>query len=76
MKSPEEIEEERREYEEILKLGESMWLTDLFVNRPKTVIAVGGGVIFAMVCLCLGFKLYWPSLVTIRDLFDYSDIRT
>lgn len=76
VKTPEEIEEEKREYEEISKLGESMWLTDLYVNKPITVIVVGGGIILMMVAICLAFKLYWPSLVTVRDLLDYSDIHT
>jgi hypothetical protein len=76
VKTPEEIEEEKREYEEISKLGESMWLTDLYVNKPITVIVVGGGIILLMVAICLAFKLYWPSLVTVRDLLDYSDIHT
>ena len=76
VKSPEEIEEEKREYEEILKLGDSLWLTDLFVDRPWTVVCFGGCVILGMVALCVGFKLYWPSLVTVRDLLDYSDIHT
>lgn len=71
VKTPEEIEQERLEQLEIERQGDSLWLTDQFVDRPLKVIGVGAVGIFFFVILCLAFQTYWPSPVTVRDLLDY-----
>jgi hypothetical protein len=53
-----------------------MWLTDQFVDSPGKVILCGGFIIFIFVVVCLSFEIYWPSPITVRDLIDYTDIRT
>jgi hypothetical protein len=59
VKSPEELEiereNERKEYEEVLALGKSMWLTDLFVQKPWTVILVGAAIIGLFSIVCVSF---------------------
>ena len=54
-KTKEELENERIEYEEVLALGKSMWLTDLYVNRPWLVVIAGGMIIGFFTVLCLAF---------------------
>lgn len=78
--SPDEIkellEEKEREYKEIEALGNSMWITDMYVDAPWKVVFFGAAVIGMFSLVCAGFELYWPSPITNRDLLDYSDIRT
>jgi len=61
---------------ELEKMGNSLWLTDMFVNHPFLVIVVGfGGImIFCLLCFLLGSWV--PAPITNRDLLDYADIRT
>lgn len=65
-----------QEHEELEKLGESLWLTDLFVNKPVTVILSGLFVLAIFTFIAVYFETYWPSPVTNRDFLDYSDITT
>ena len=54
-KTAEELEQERLEELDFQKQGDSMWLTDQFVDNPGKVIMCGGFVIFLFVVLCLSF---------------------
>jgi len=78
--TPEEIkdllEEKEREYKEIEELGNSMWITDMYVDNPWKVIFVGAAVIGLFSLICVAAELYWPSPITNRDLLDYADVRT
>lgn len=66
--TPEEIE--------IKKMGEPLFITDMFVMSPWTCTWIGAFFILVFTALAVGSKSYWPSPVTVRDLIDYSDIRT
>ena len=68
-----ELEDADRELE---KLGEPMWLTNQYVNRPFCVILLGMSIILIFTFFCLYFRAYWPSPVTSRDLLDYSHSST
>ena len=61
---------------EVLALGNSLWLTDTFVDHPWKVIFAGAAFFVVMTVLCLVLECYWPSPVTLRDLLDYGDKRT
>lgn len=62
--------------EELEKLGESLFITDLFVDRPWCVIFTGLGIITIFIYLAVAFETYMPSPVTNRDFLDYEDINT
>jgi len=68
-----ELDEENAELE---KLGESLWLTDMFCVYPKTVIFLGLVVIIGFTLLTFFLESYMPSPITNRDLLDYEDINT
>jgi hypothetical protein len=53
-----------------------MWLTDLFVNRPWTVVLFGGAIVGLFAVACVALESYLPSPITVRDLLDYDDPRT
>lgn len=53
-----------------------MWLTDMFVERPKTVVLFGWAVVFVFFVACVALESYWPSPITNRDLLDYADEAT
>ena len=70
------MEKKEREYKDIEALGNSTWLTDMYVDAPWKVIMFGGAVIGLFTLVCVGLELYWPSPITNRDLLDYSDDKT
>ena len=51
------------------ELASPMWLTDLFVNRPRTVIIFGAIIILSFTAVVLYFETYVPSPMTNRDYF-------
>ena len=61
---------------ELEKLGESIWLTDQFVDRPWTVIILGLLVCTVFTFLAVYYETYMPSPVTNRDFLDYQDATT
>lgn len=67
---------QEQEFKEIEQLGESIWLTDKFVDYPKTIIFLGLCLILMFAFLTVFFELYLPSPITNRDLLDYEDINT
>lgn len=75
-------EEEKKQYEldeenaELEKLAESIWITDIFVDYPITVILVGLAAIVGFIVATFMLGSYMPSPITNRDLLDYSDINT
>jgi hypothetical protein len=58
------------------KLGEPLWLTDQFVDRPCLVLWSGLFVIGIFVAVAVYFESYLPSPVTQRDFLDYENINT
>ena len=57
-------------------MGEPLFITDMFVDRTCLCTGIGAFLILTFTGFCVGFKTYWPSPVTVRDLIDYTDIRT
>ena len=57
-------------------MGESLWLTDKFVDHPFQVICFGLFIIMIFTIFALYFQVYMPSPVTERDFLDYEDIIT
>lgn len=72
-KKLQELEDENAMLE---KLGESMWLTDMFVDYPKSVIFFGMVIVTGFVVAMVILESYWPSSITNRDLVDYGDMNT
>ena len=70
------MEKKESEYKDIEALGNSTWLTDMYVDAPWKVIMFGGAVIGMFSLLCIAMELYWPSPITNRDLLDYGDEKT
>ena len=57
-------------------MGESIWLTDQFVERPWCVIFVGLAIITLFTYLAVVKETYMPSPVTNRDFLDFEDANT
>ena len=74
--NPNEKSELEQEDDELHSLGEPIWLTDQFVNRPFTVILLGLLVLAAFTFVAVYYETYWPSPVTNRDFLDYKDEAT
>jgi hypothetical protein len=68
-----ELEEENAALE---RMSQSIWLTDIFVDYPKSVIFFGIVVIAGFLTAMILLESYWPSAITNRDLIDYSDLNT
>ena len=60
----------------IEKLGQPLWLTDQFVDRPCSVLWSGLFIIIIFVGVAAYFETYLPSPVTQRDFLDYENINT
>mmetsp|Transcript_11916 Transcript_11916/g.18378 ORF Transcript_11916/g.18378 Transcript_11916/m.18378 type:complete len:160 (+) Transcript_11916:1041-1520(+) len=59
---PDKLQEElERQNEEIERMGKSIWLTDLFVDRPCIVILTGLAFIFVFLILAVSFQTFIPS---------------
>lgn len=58
------------------ELGSPIWITELFVDRPFTVIVAGMVVIIGFLYLAFHFETYIPSQITNRDFLDYSHENT
>ena len=61
---------------ELVRLGQPLWLTDQFVDRPCTVVCVGLVIIFLFIFVAAYLETYIPSAVTQRDFLDYGNINT
>lgn len=53
-----------------------MWLTDLFVKRPFTVMIFGAIIILGFTAAVIYFETYLPSPVTDLDYFIQNDRST
>mmetsp|Transcript_40660 Transcript_40660/g.62002 ORF Transcript_40660/g.62002 Transcript_40660/m.62002 type:complete len:84 (+) Transcript_40660:786-1037(+) len=70
------MNDSEREAQELAKSGEPMWLTNLYVDYPFQIMAVGVGVFIVFTFFCVLYETYLPSPTTWRDFFDYEDYRT
>ena len=64
------------EDQELLRLGQPLWLTDKFVDRPLSVVCFGLLIIFLFIFVAAYFETYIPSSVTQRDFLDYGNVNT
>ena len=65
-----------QENAELERMAESMWLTDKFVDYPKTIIGIGVAIVVGFSVVCFLLESYWPNMLTNRDILEYSDINT
>ena len=48
----------------------------MFVDHPFKIMVGGYGFFFICVAIVMFTEAYMPSPITVRDLLDYTDIRT
>ena len=65
-----------QENAELERMAESLWLTDKFVDYPKTIIGIGVAIVVGFSVVCFLLESYWPNMLTNRDILEYSDINT